>query len=82
MAAKIPVIVSDSEGPFEIIEKGRYGYFFSSGNSDDLSLRIKEVIDNYGFENMVSKLEEARNHILLNYTIQATVEKYSLVYKE
>lgn len=82
MAAKIPVIVSDSEGPFEIIKKGKHGYFFSSGNSEDLSLRIKEVIDNYGFENMVSKLEEARNHILLNYTIQSTVEKYSSVYKD
>ena len=32
MAAKIPVLVSKNEGPFEIIKKGEYGYSFENGD--------------------------------------------------
>lgn len=81
MAAKLPIIVSDTEGPFEIIESGKFGDFFESHNYKELSIRIIRIIQDYGSQKMMLNLEYARNHVLKNYSIKSTVEKYYTVYK-
>ena len=37
LAAQVPVLVSDIEGPMEIIGHGEYGMSFRSGDSEDLA---------------------------------------------
>ena len=46
MAAKTPVLVSNIDGPMEIIDKGRYGYFFEVGNYRDCANQIIQIILN------------------------------------
>lgn len=35
MAAKVPVLVSANEGPLEIIDNGKYGFYFKNGDVED-----------------------------------------------
>ncbi len=46
MAAGIEVLVSDIDGPLEIIEKIGYGYIFKSGNAEDCASKIFEIYSN------------------------------------
>ena len=46
MAAGIEVLVSDIDGPREIIKKIGYGYKFKSGDSNDCALKIYEIYSN------------------------------------
>ncbi len=43
MLAKIPVLVSNIEGPLEIIENGKYGFYFKSGDVEDLTHKILKI---------------------------------------
>jgi len=47
MAAKIPVLVSNVDGPMEVIDNGEYGYFFESKNAESLATLIEEVMSDY-----------------------------------
>ena len=44
IAAGLPVLVSDIEGPMEIIEGGRLGWSFKCEDAEDLSSKIVELI--------------------------------------
>ena len=74
MAAKVPVLVSNIDGPIEIIKNGEFGHFFKSGNSDDCALRIKEIIEHY--DEKKELLEKAYRHCVDNYSIERTAKKY------
>lgn len=45
MAAGIAVVASDSGGPLEIIEDGRSGLLFKTGDSSDLALKLQTLFD-------------------------------------
>lgn len=45
MAAKVPVLVSDIEGPMEVIANGSYGDFFRTGDHLDCGNKIALIID-------------------------------------
>jgi len=47
MAAKVPVLISDIDGPMEIIENGKYGFFFKSGDAIALEKQLVFIIKNY-----------------------------------
>lgn len=47
MAAKIPVLISNIEGPMEVIMSDGHGYFFETENSNDCATKIMEVISGY-----------------------------------
>jgi len=53
MAAKIPVLVSDSDGPFEIVDGGNFGRIFKSGNFEHCA---NEILDIYNTYEQVSKV--------------------------
>lgn len=40
MAAKVPVLVSENQGPIEIIDYGRLGYSFKNQDIDDCAAKI------------------------------------------
>ena len=55
MAAKVPVLVSDNQGPMEVINNGEYGYCFKNDNIDDCVNKLESIIVNGVDWNMVEK---------------------------
>jgi len=80
MAAKLPVLVSDIDGPMEIIKKGKYGYFFKSEDPYDLAMKIIYIFDNY--EEAIKKASEAYQYIRNNFDVKITARKYLNEYKK
>lgn len=71
--AKIPVLVSDNEGPLEIIDGGRLGMTFQNKNVDDLADKIIKVL--HGKYNYML-IEPAYQHILSHYDVRQTAMQY------
>lgn len=78
MAARLPVLVSNSGGPFEIICQGRFGTFFRTGDVADCANKIMEIITNY--ETSQAKAMGAERYVINNFSIQKMVEKYKRAY--
>lgn len=76
MAAKVPVLVSDTDGPIEIIENGKYGNFFENNNFQSLSLSLKKIIENYNTKDFIDKIEEAYLHVNDLFSIRKTANTY------
>ena len=76
MAAKVPVLVSNIEGPMEVIENGKFGYFFEVGNPKDLSLQIDKIIKNYGENKFILNIEVARKRVIGKFDIKHTAQNY------
>ena len=79
LAAKVPVLVSDIEGPMEIIEDGKYGMAFHCNDADDLASSIRHILL-HGYPQ--SMVEEARDMVCEKYDIAHTAEKYLQAYQE
>ena len=45
MAAGLPVLVSDNGGPMEIIDHGKYGFYFKTGDAEDCASKIMSIMD-------------------------------------
>jgi len=76
MTAKIPVLVSNIEGPMEIIDYGNYGYYFNAGNEEDCAVKIKTIINEFSENDNSNKLDNAYNYAFSNFNIQATSQNY------
>lgn len=77
MAAKIPVLVSDIDGPLEIIDHGKYGYLFTKGNplscAEGIEKILRESADQEKFNNA---LDRAYQFAFTNFSIQKTAYNY------
>lgn len=73
MAAMLPVVVSDIEGPREIVCGGRYGHLFKAGDIDGCASAIQSVIEHYDTE---ASLDEAYRHIVESYDVKQTARRY------
>ena len=60
IAAMLPVLVSDIEGPADIIQHGKYGYMFKKGDSESLAFKILQVMED-------SKKPDFTNKMKINY---------------
>jgi glycosyltransferase involved in cell wall biosynthesis len=80
MAAKVPVLVSNIEGPMEIIEKGRYGYFFENESFQDCGNKIIEIMHQSQSEGFAKQMEINRNHVSKNYDVRTTAKNYLIEY--
>jgi Glycosyltransferase len=78
MAAGVPVLVSDIDGPMEIIRHGEYGYHFPSGDINALADSIINIMDNP--DN--AKTEAAYRYVLSHFSIKATAANYIEEYKK
>ncbi len=76
IAAKLPVLVSDVEGPMEIISDGKFGYHFRSEDSNNCADMIYEIIKNYHSDSMMTKVTGGYTHIQEMYSIQMTAHEY------
>jgi glycosyltransferase involved in cell wall biosynthesis len=82
MAAGISVVVSDIEGPMEIIAKGKYGLFFKNGDVSSLAETLQQAIASIGTTKESGRLSTARNHVIENFDLAQTARHYSSIYDE
>ena len=78
MAVKIPVLVSNIEGPMEIINKGEYGYFFEVGNAEDCAIQIEKIMSS----DNVQLVNSAYKRVCQIYNIETTAKRYIEEYKK
>ena len=77
IAAKVPVLVSDIEGPMEIIGNGKLGMSFHCGDIEDLANKLKSVLQgNYDY----SLIERAYQRVADYYDVSCTAKKYFEAY--
>lgn len=74
MAARLPVLVSTGDGPFEVIGRGRYGRSFTNGDVEDCADKIAEIYGNYA--DALHVVDSARRHVMDNYSIGTTAKNY------
>lgn len=76
MAAKIPVLVSDIDGPMEVIDRGKYGYCFEIGNARSLTTMIEKVMTDYKTNNIQTLVDRAYVRVVEEFDIKETGLKY------
>lgn len=80
MAAKVPVLVSNIEGPMEVIAHGRHGSYFEVENHMDCAdkiLAIMKASTKSGFsDQMQATAEYANMHFNVAHTAQAYLQEY------
>lgn len=79
MATRLPVLVSDIEGPMEIIENGKYGMTFHSNDPGDLASSILQFMNNGVSDDLIEKAHRIVAH---KYDISFTAENYLRQYQE
>lgn len=79
MGAKIPVLVSENEGPLAIIENGKYGYTFKNKSIADCANQLEKIIKDYPSEEF---LDAAYNHVHSLYNVEITAQGYLDFYKK
>ena len=79
MAAKLPVIVSDIQGPMEVIGYGKYGMYFKSGDANDLAEKLKTVLQG-GYD--YSLIDNGYRHVCENYDVSTTAKRYLEEYRK
>jgi glycosyltransferase involved in cell wall biosynthesis len=82
MAAGIPVVVSDIDGPMEVIGQGDYGYFFASDDPSSLAKTVETVIDDIKSGGMQERTMAARQYVEDKYGLQRTSAQYCETYRE
>ena len=83
MVAKVPVLVSDNDGPMEVIADGQFGYHFKTGNVDDLADKIMKILSNHcDTESHRKMIEAAHQHVVTNFDVKSTAKNYMTAYWE
>jgi glycosyltransferase involved in cell wall biosynthesis len=81
MAAGLPVLVSDIEGPMEIIADGRLGWPFRSEDTKDLASKVIELIElsrlPHFADQMRGRAEEAQGRYDIKLTAQQYLDEYA-----
>lgn len=78
MAAKVPVLVSEGQGPAELTRGNIYGWIFENGNIEDLSSKIIYVIDHY--KEAFDKAINGRIYVLNTFDVKVTAKEYLVNY--
>lgn len=82
MAARVPVLVSDIEGPMEIIDNGKYGYFFRTGDCIDCGDKIVNIMKDSQRENFSEVLHGNAEYAKSRFDVANTARKYLEEYSE
>lgn len=78
-AAKMPVIISNIDGPLEILDGGKLGMTFQSDNVNDLANRLHDFLSGYYDYSLI---ERAYRRTLEKYDIKRTANRYIEEYKK
>jgi glycosyltransferase involved in cell wall biosynthesis len=76
MIAKVPVLVSNTDGPMNIIDSEQYGYSFTVNDSSDLTNKILFIYNNNQNEMFHNKLEKSYQYALNKFDIRNTANNY------
>ena len=83
MVAKVPVLVSDNDGPMEVIAGGQFGYHFKTGDVDDLADKIMQILSNcHGMEDHQKMIDAAYQYTVANFDVKNTAQNYLTAYRE
>ena len=83
MCAKVPVLVCDLEGAMDVIDGGRLGMSFKSGDSISLANQIDGFLKNGADEQLVDEAcSYAVEHFDIGQTAKRYIEEYKKVIKE
>lgn len=80
MAAGVPVLVSEGQGPAEVTQGSRYGWLFANGDADDLQRQIVFIKENYG--EAMTKADEAKDYVRNTYDVSVTARAYLQEYEK
>lgn len=78
MAARLPVITSDQAGSLEVLDGGRLGLSFKTGDAKDLANKIFDYY--YGIISI--NADEGLSYVYANFDIKVTAQKYLEEYKK
>jgi glycosyltransferase involved in cell wall biosynthesis len=78
MASGLPVIVSDIDGPAEVVENRKNGLHFRSGDARDLADKIETVLSD---ADLRKRLSEASLLRARDYSIEVMYDRYLGVYR-
>lgn len=73
MGAKIPVLVSENEGPLSIVENGKYGFTFKNKSIDDCAVQLINIIEHYPTNEYI---DSAYKHVVKYYNVDNTAQGY------
>ena len=76
LASRVPVLVSDVDGPMEIIENGKHGYYFKKGDVDDLVKQLTYIINQYDKKSLKDKVDSGYSNVYKNFDIHLTAQNY------
>jgi glycosyltransferase involved in cell wall biosynthesis len=76
MAANLPVLVSDIEGPMEVIDKGRHGFFFRSEDFKDCGDRIIDIMQLSRTPDFPARINESYEYAKNRFDIRLTARNY------
>lgn len=76
MAAGVPVLVSDVEGPMEVIDRGRYGYFFRNEDVEDCAKQILDIMQSSTLPEFVNERKAAEQYAKNTFDVATTADKY------
>ena len=79
IAAGLPVLVSDTNGPIEIIDHGKYGSFFETGNIQSLVENLMDIYHNYSEKAHI--LDIAIPYMESKYSVVQTALQYLAYYE-
>ena len=82
MAAGVPVLVSNIDGPMEIIASGLYGSFFDVNDNQDLSRKLIEIIRDYDTPKHLEKTASAKKFARTNFDIKNHVYQLEQYYRK
>jgi glycosyltransferase involved in cell wall biosynthesis len=82
MAARVPVLVSDLEGPRDIIERGRFGFLFRPGDDADCARQIQCIREMKESAAMMELVSAAREHVLEKFDVKRTAREYLQEYRD
>jgi len=82
LAAGLPVVASNIEGPAEIIEGLPAGFLFESENADACAQLINKVVNLYQSEQIGESIARSREAINRTYSMERTAENYLDLYTQ
>lgn len=78
MVAGLPVLVSNVDGPMEIIQNGEYGFVFQTQNAEDLAKQINYIIQHPDLSKKIAY--KGQQYAIKKFDISTTVNNYEKLY--
>ena len=80
MGSGVPVVVTKSGGPQELVEDGRTGFLVPPRDENSLAEKVLFLLKNQGASNEMAR--EARSYVRKEFSTDNMIENYETVYQE